>query len=56
VLIADKTIEEQEYERLQRKERSAQLLLGDQLDQPLTRDLMLNELRASTQAFCGVIQ
>lgn len=44
VLLADDTIEQAEYSRLQRKERAAQDLLGDGHDSRLTREAMLDEL------------
>lgn len=45
VLLSDGTIESQEFDRLQGKERSAQILLGDQISPPLTREVMLEELQ-----------
>ncbi len=45
VLLSDGTIESQEFDRLQGKERSAQMLLGDQVSPPLTREVMLEELQ-----------
>ncbi len=44
VLLAHETIEEDQYSRLQQKERASQDLLGDVVDPPLTRELMLAEL------------
>jgi SNF2 family DNA or RNA helicase len=43
ILLCDKTIEIDEYDRLLRKERSAQGLLGDHVDEPVTREAMLSE-------------
>jgi SNF2 family DNA or RNA helicase len=43
ILLCDKTIEVDEYERLITKERSAQELLGDQVEEPITRESMLSE-------------
>jgi len=43
ILLCDKTIEIDEYDRLLRKERSAQGLLGDQVHEPVTRKSMLEE-------------
>jgi SNF2 family DNA or RNA helicase len=48
VLLGDETIELAEYERLRRKEREAQDLLGDVVDVPLTREGMLSELLDSS--------
>lgn len=44
ILLCDRTIEVNEYERLTNKERAAQSLLGDQVDPPLTREAMLEEV------------
>lgn len=44
VLLCDATIELAEFDRLTQKERSAQLLLGDRVDPPPTRESMLAEL------------
>jgi SNF2 family DNA or RNA helicase len=44
VLLADGTIELDEYERLLAKERTAQALLGDHVDAPPMRERMLHEL------------
>ncbi len=43
VLLCDETIEVEEYERLMRKERTAQTLLGDRVERPFTRETMLEE-------------
>lgn len=43
VLLCENTIEEDEYDRLIEKERSAALLLGDRIDPPVTRQGMLDE-------------
>ena len=53
ILLSDKTIEVQEFDRLQQKERSAQMLLGDQVNPPATREVMLSELRASAASLWG---
>lgn len=47
ILLAQGTIEQQEYERLVQKEAAAQALLRDQVDLPVTRDTFLNELRSA---------
>lgn len=47
VLLADETLELSEYDRLNRKERAAQELLGDQVAPPATRQAMLDELTAA---------
>jgi len=47
VLLCDGTIELQEYDRLTRKERAAQELLGDDTKPPLTRQTMLAEALAA---------
>jgi SNF2 family DNA or RNA helicase len=44
VLLADRSIELDEYDRLLAKERNAQALLGDAVDTPPTRERMLSEL------------
>ncbi len=44
VLICERSIEIEEYERLMSKERSAQSLLGDDVGPVITRDQMLSEL------------
>ena len=44
VLLATETIEVREYERLLRKEVAAQELLGDEVEQPQTREGFLTEL------------
>jgi SNF2 family DNA or RNA helicase len=43
VLLCDQTIEIQEYERLIVKEQSAQTLLGDAVQPPITRSTMMDE-------------
>jgi SNF2 family DNA or RNA helicase len=48
VLLGDETIELAEFERLRRKEREAQDLLGDLVEVPLTREGMLSELLDSS--------
>ncbi len=48
VLLAEDTIEEVEYERLNAKEQSAQELLGDEVIPPPTRTAMIDELRRSS--------
>jgi SNF2 family DNA or RNA helicase len=47
ILLCDRTLEVQEYDRLTRKEREAQALLGDQVEEPLTRETMLAEAIAA---------
>lgn len=49
ILLCDNTIEIEEYERLTRKERAAQALLGDQVEEPITRETMLREAIAVSQ-------
>lgn len=44
ILLCEKSIEIEEYERLMSKERSAQSLLGDDVEPVITRDQMLSEL------------
>lgn len=51
ILLCDKTIELEEYERLTKKERLAQALLKDQVDEPITRKTMLREAIAASQLF-----
>ncbi|MDZ7968932.1 MAG: DEAD/DEAH box helicase [Nostoc sp. DedSLP03] len=48
ILLCDNTIEIEEYERLTRKERAAQALLGDQVEEPITRETMLREAIAAS--------
>ena len=43
VLLCDSTLEVIEYERLQRKEHTAQELLGDAINSPVTREVLLRE-------------
>ncbi|ESY43050.1 hypothetical protein X747_11045 [Mesorhizobium sp. LNJC384A00] len=47
ILLCDKTLEIQEYERLVTKELAAQSLLGDVVTPPPTRDTFLEEARAA---------
>jgi SNF2 family DNA or RNA helicase len=47
ILLCEDTIELQEYDRLRRKERSAQELLGDDTQPPITRQMMLAEALAA---------
>ncbi|WP_294314030.1 DEAD/DEAH box helicase [uncultured Sphingomonas sp.] len=47
VLLCDKTIEVQEYDRLVAKEVAAQSLLGDVVAPPVTREAFLEEARAA---------
>lgn len=47
VLLCDKTLEIQEYERLVNKEVAAQSLLGDVVSAPFTRETFLEEARAA---------
>jgi SNF2 family DNA or RNA helicase len=44
ILLCEDTIDEAEFDRLKRKEAAAQNLLGDVVDAPITRELMLAEL------------
>lgn len=44
MLLCEDTIDEVEFDRLKRKEAAAQDLLGDVVDVPITRELMLAEL------------
>jgi SNF2 family DNA or RNA helicase len=44
MLLCEGTIDEVEFDRLKRKEAAAQDLLGDVVDVPITRELMLKEL------------
>lgn len=53
ILLSDGTIEEREFDRLQHKEHSAQILLGDHVDPPLTREVLLSELQASAATLWG---
>lgn len=43
ILLCDKTIELEEYDRLTEKEQAAQDLLGDRIDPPITRLAMLKQ-------------
>ena len=43
ILLCDRTIDIQEYDRLTSKEAAAQQLLGDRVDAPVTRDALLSE-------------
>jgi SNF2 family DNA or RNA helicase len=43
VLLCEKTIELDEYDRLAEKERAAQQLLGDRVEPPVTREAMLGQ-------------
>ena len=45
IMLCDGTLELSEYERLVRKERAAQELLGDDVDAPLTRETFLADVR-----------
>jgi len=49
VLLCEKTLELQEYERLVTKEVAAQSLLGDVVTAPLTRETFLKEARAAAE-------
>jgi SNF2 family DNA or RNA helicase len=44
VLLTDQTIDIAEYDRILKKERASQQLLGDQIVEPLTRETMLSDL------------
>jgi SNF2 family DNA or RNA helicase len=43
ILLCDRTIELVEYDRLITKKRAGQELLGDRIDEPITREAMLSE-------------
>ena len=47
ILLCDQTIELQEYDRLTIKERAAQQLLRDRVEEPITRETMLQEAIAA---------
>jgi SNF2 family DNA or RNA helicase len=47
MLLCDATLELAEFDRLTEKEHSAQLLLGDAVEPPLTRESMLAELESA---------
>jgi SNF2 family DNA or RNA helicase len=49
VLLCDASIEVDEYDRLLLKERAAQELLGDDIQEPVTRESMLNEFLTSVK-------
>jgi SNF2 family DNA or RNA helicase len=49
ILLCDRTIEVEEYDRLRRKERASQELLRDQAPEPITRQAMLGELLRDPQ-------
>lgn len=51
ILLCNKTIEIEEYERLTRKERAAQALLKDEVEEPITRETMLLEALTASQLF-----
>ena len=53
VLLCERTIEVNEYGRLTGKERAAQSLLGDQVEQPPTREAMLGEVLAASRLLRG---
>lgn len=53
VLLCERTIEVNEYERLTGKERAAQSLLGDVVEPPLTREAMLAEVLAASRLLGG---
>jgi SNF2 family DNA or RNA helicase len=44
VLVAERTLEEREFERLRHKEQAARELLGDDYEEPPTRERFLAEL------------
>jgi SNF2 family DNA or RNA helicase len=50
ILLCEGTIDEAEFDRLKHKEAAAQDLLGDVVDVPITRELMLAELAGSAKA------
>ncbi|BAZ38803.1 SNF2 helicase homolog [Calothrix sp. NIES-4101] len=49
IILCDKTIEIEEYERLTRKERAAQELLRDEVEEPITRETMLLKVIAASK-------
>jgi SNF2 family DNA or RNA helicase len=51
VLLSDGTIEVPEYYRLMDKEQLAHNLLGDKTEDPITREIMLNELEEARTFF-----
>lgn len=53
VLLCENTIEIQEYDRLTEKELSAQQLLGDHVEPPMTRLAMLNQAEDAAQLLSG---
>ncbi len=54
VLQCHGTLDSVELDRLRRKEASAQDLLGDVVDRPLTRDVMLGELGSARTEASGI--
>ena len=46
-MLCDDSIEVGEYERLVRKERAAQDLLGDVVQSPLTRETFLSDIQSA---------
>jgi len=53
VLLCDATLELAEFDRLTGKEQSAQVLLGDLVEPPLTRESMLSELESAVRLAAG---
>ena len=51
MLLCENSLEVQEYERLTNKEQAAQELLGDHVEQPLTRQTMLDDALAAANLF-----
>lgn len=50
ILLADKSIEVKQYQTLQTKEVAARNLLGDIINEPYSRDLLLNEAIGAAKA------
>lgn len=50
VLLCDRSLEVQEYDRLVTKEAAAQALLGDQVSPPVTRESFLADLKVTAEA------
>ena len=53
VLLCEDSIEIQEYERLVTKEKAAQSLLGDRVDETVSRDAFLEDARAAAALLGG---
>jgi hypothetical protein len=54
VLLCDGSLEVSEYDRLVQKERSAQILLGDRVEEPWTRSAMLQEVEQASRLLTEV--